>query len=334
VMTDQLWDLVERLILNETPRQLCRDVHSQLLDVLSYSGSRWDYYQCRVMQRMLRYARDDDWDDSSRSSIAKLLIRAMRASSQAGRVPDTAWLARQLLCLNCTYAHVDPTFNEEAIRMVFLESLQYSDDPGSLLYMERLVLTDRDDSFPLTNKTIKILLRKFAMTRAPDSGSRAERMLFRAAQKINETDWRPDVECVKYVVEAHLLGNTSLPSVRLVDAFLRRFVKQFGLHSHGNDTVRVFERILQAYCVAAMNDLEKSFHCADALFRFFLVQHRKGRVTVETPDLRHLQVWTNLWNKSNESSSGTDGDRLAEYQQIVRGLNTTDRGLCRPNLRC
>jgi hypothetical protein len=147
VMTDQLWDLVERLILNETPRQLCRDVHSQLLDVLSYSGSRWDHYQCRVLQRMLRYSIDDERDHSSRASIAKLLIRAMRASSQAGRVPDTAWLARQLLCLNCTFAEGDPTFNEEAIRMLFLKSLQYSDDPGSLLYMERLVLTDRDDSF-------------------------------------------------------------------------------------------------------------------------------------------------------------------------------------------
>jgi hypothetical protein len=330
VMTDQLWDLVERLILNETPRQLCRDVHSQLLDVLSYSGSRWDHYQCRVLQRMLRYSIDDERDHSSRASIAKLLIRAMRASSQAGRVPDTAWLARQLLCLNCTFAEGDPTFNEEAIRMLFLKSLQYSDDPGSLLYMERLVLTDRDDSFPLSSNTLKMVLQKCAVTRAPDSGPRAERTLFRAVQKINQTDWRPDVECVESVVEAHLLGNTSLPSVRLADAFLRQFVRKFGLHAHGNDTVRVFERILQAYCVAAMNDLPKTFQCADELFRFFLVNHRKGRVTVETPDWRHLEIWTNLWSRCNESSFGSGGDRLAEYQQIIRDLDTTGRELCRP----
>jgi hypothetical protein len=283
---------------------------------------------------MLRYTQDVDWDHSTKASIAMLLIRAIRASSQAGRVPDTAWLARQLLCLNCTTAYVDPSFNEEAIRMLFLESLQYSDDPGSLLYMERLVFTDGDNSFRLTNETLKILLWKCATTSAPDSGSRAERILFRAAQRINETDWRPAVECVKYVVEAHLLENTSLPSVRVADAFVRQFVKKFGLHAQGNDTVRIFERILQAYFVAAMNDLQKSFHYADELFRFFLVQHRKGRVTAETPDWRHLQQWTNLWNRCDKSSFGSDGDRLAEYQQIIRILDTTGMGLGRPNSSC
>jgi hypothetical protein len=178
---------------------------------------------------------------------------------------------------------------------------------------------------------IKLLLRKCSMERVPGSGRRAERIFYRSLRALNATGWRPDAECVYYVVACYLQEH-SLSHIRMADRFVRQCIQDFGLlpvQQHAGSTSctswRIFDRLLESYSMlAAVNatDESKLIKRADELFRFFLVQHRNGRVVAEEPDEHHLGHLVRLWNRGNDGSTAanTTHEKVAEYYQLMRDL--------------
>ena len=190
-----------------------------------------------------------------------------------------------------------------------------------------IIGNNNNNAYSLNSQTCKMLLSKCAMTKAPGSGRRAERLFFRMLHKINETHWHPDAECVNFVIKAHLQEDTSLSHVYRADRFVRQCVKQFGLQKPSQPNTdnnganprpsRIFERLLEAYGTVSENDQVKAVQLADELFRFFLFQYRDGRVATEVPDERHLQLLVRLWKRNKSLRPET----IAEYHQLINDLH-------------
>jgi hypothetical protein len=167
------------------------------------------------------------------------------------------------------------TVIESRVHMLLFEAMLHSNDPGSLMFMERFIWKQKynnDNAWgvPFNEVTCKMLLSKYAKTASIGTissslGGRAERWLHRAYQKLYSTGWHPDVECAKYVVHAYLpltnrINNSALllSRVRKADHFVRHFVRQFRLqqvvstiivsHRHPQETsYHIIERLLDAY---------------------------------------------------------------------------------------
>ena len=204
---------------------------------------------------------------------------------------------------------------------------------------------DDDDTIPLlTLEMIRMLLLKCSMSRAPGAGGRAERNFYRLTNKSNGTKtWRSDAGCVYHVADAYLQEHTfSLKHLQKADRFVRKCVREVGLRANNasttntyGDSWRVFDRLFEAYTSPTFNatDSVKALHQADALYRFFLVQHREGRVTSEEPDHVHLERILQLWTRhrpriaaTSSSSSVTDDDvgweeeKRREYHRLRTSL--------------
>jgi hypothetical protein len=333
-MSSGLWDLYSSSLVHASNSRQRREVQGHVLDLVSFSSQEWKIRQCQVLQNMLRVTCEDYGEITSNTTTNELL-RALRASAQAGRAPDAAWLARRLLLQQ-------PDLDQSTLATIhrhFLESLLYSNESGSLLYMERLLLASNNTedalAVPLNCETFKLLLRKCSLVRSAGSGRRAERIFYRALRTLNETGGQlPDAECVYYVVAAYL-QNLTLSHVRMSDLFVRHCVKQFGLQPSQIETTavgasltswRIFDRLLEAYVTSASisaTDERKALQRADELFRFFLVQHRNGRILTEEPDEYHLGHMVCLWNRSSLSIANKSQQKVTEYQQLITGLHTT-----------
>jgi hypothetical protein len=55
-----------------------------------------------------------------------------------------------------------------------------------------------------------------------------------------------------------------------------------------------------------------------------LIQHRDNRVTLEQPNARHLQLWTQLWERTNATSATFAVASFYEYERIIQCLNEKD----------
>lgn len=332
-MSEPLWslysDIFQQNSNNETIRT-CRELHTYLLEILAYSGSKWDTRQCQVLQNMLVASRLDDFFEDYQPSVSELL-RALEESSNQGRVPDAAWLSRTIL----NTVELNSTLLEN-VRLRFLNSLLNCKESGSLLYMEQPLMDwTKDERIPVTMKMVRKLLQKCSASRAPGAGARAERNFYRMLHS-NLTDaWQPDAECVYYVELAYLQEHTfSLAHVRKADKFVRKCVRTYGLHHNATHTGpvqfctnaegRVFERLLEGYGSSTFNETERrrALSRADELFRFFLVQYRDGRVTAEEPDHRHLERIVRLWKRRSTSSvDDTLGTgKCREHLHLMRSL--------------
>jgi len=332
-MSEPLWSLYSEIFQQNTKNETirtCREVHTHLLEMLVYSGKQWDTRQCQVLQNMVVAARSGGLLQVHPPSVSDLM-RALEASCSEGRVPDAAWLSRTILK---NTVELNSTISEN-VRLHFLDSLLNCREPGSLLYMEQLLLDwTKDERISVTMSMVRKLLQRCSTFRAPGAGARAERNFYRMLQS-NLTDvWQPDAECVYCVELAYLQEHTfTLSHVRKADKFVRKCVRTYGLHnnvSHSNAVCasaewRVFESLLDGYGSAAFNETEsrKALSAADELFRFFLVQHRDGRVTAEEPDHRHLERIVRLWKRRPTNSAADDtvgSDKCREYLHLMQIL--------------
>lgn len=340
-MSTGLWDLYSSTLVQASNSRQQRDVHRHVLDLLSISGEGWKIHQCHVLQKLLRVS--EDISDNSTNITTDDLSRALRASSKAGRTTDAAWLARMLI-REQPYPNLSTL---QTIHLLFLESLLYSNETGSLLYMERLLLTSKNVNnaltIPLNCETFKLLLRKCCLA-STGSGRHAERIFFRTLRALNETAaWQPDAECVYYVVAAYL-RNLSLSNIRTADLFVRQCVKQLRLlpsqlnatpvdNKRRTSAWRIFDRLLEAYGASASfntSDESKAIQRADELFRFFLVQYRMGHILTEEPNEHHLEHMVGLWNRSASLTGKSCQQRITEYRQLIRSF-TRDvvKDMCR-----
>ena len=286
-MSEELWNLYQTTMrLSPTNRQgVCQEVHAHLLHILSYSGGEWETRQCQVLRNIVTAV-----DLKARPSLSEW-VRALKASCAHGRVADAAWLTRTIAS-----KHSLNSTDTQQIHLLFLESLLHCKEPGSLLYMERLLMDwakGDDDTLrvPVTLDMVRMLLQKCCMSRAPWAGGRAERNFYRMINASNLTEaCRSDAESVYHVASAYLQEHTfSLAHVRKADNFVRKCVRDVGLHLPSTDadgSCRVFDRLLKAYGSSTFNvaDRRKALYRADELFRFFFRQHRDGHVTSEEPD--------------------------------------------------
>jgi hypothetical protein len=327
-MSTDIWNLYTTMASPSVPRQqLCRKVYSYVLEILAYSDQEWSSRQCQVLQAMTAVGSQDP----EMLPVESELARAMKASASAGLVADAAWLSRRL---------VRQTDSTMATQPFFLEALLNCPEAGSLLYMERLVFaaseTQHEDL--IASQAYEMLLKKCSMAQTPGSGRRAERIFHRMLKYFNATQtngWRLDAMCVNDVVAAYLQEHSfSLAHVLKADRFVRRCVRDYGLHMTQNGTeanvgkycqpdCRLFDRVLEAYGSLSAdvgNNSTKILKRADELFRFFLIQHRKGRVTAEEPDGMHLLHIVRLWNRNSSLAIGNTCQKSAEYSKLMKSL--------------
>jgi hypothetical protein len=275
-----------RTTLNTIPSQVQLDL--LLLEIVAMSGSDWDYYQCRILQQIIRSL-------PPKSDIRHIVQiygihnfdRAVIASSKTGHTADTSWLVRLLLSILPSLIHDESLLSQRItkLHMLYYESLFYSNEPGSLLYMERYLLKNNDhNNIPFNEMTCKMLLFKFSKSNhissfssiqfiSPTLGQRAERFLYHTYRTLYHTNWYPDVECASCIIETYLPQPTIIQNIsnittltiplnyisriRLADNFIRQFVLQFGLHPPlpnntfpfaTNDlTYCIFERLFDVY---------------------------------------------------------------------------------------
>ena len=122
-MSEGLWKLYVRTVqLNAKNRQrVCREVHTYLLDILSYSGTEWETRQCHVLRNAVTAVPGavdiDDDDDDDQLSLSEW-FRALKSSCRQGRVTEAAWLARIMM-----NKHRLNTTDTSTVHLLFLESL-------------------------------------------------------------------------------------------------------------------------------------------------------------------------------------------------------------------
>jgi len=332
-MSVELWDLYSRTVKRSSNngQRICREVHSHVFEILSYSGTYWHGRQCQVLQNVVAASLAQDGLDSDYHPSASELLEALKFSCTEGMVSDAAWLARTILNrpnLNLTIA--------DTTRKLFLESVLNSRDAGSLLYMERLLQDwTKDDSVSVTMDMVRTVLQKYSQSRTPGSGGRAERMFHRAMQSIltGTNSVTLDAGCVHCVVTAYLHEYTStLINVQKADRFVRQCVREYGLHSTstnhtGSEALharqwRVFDLLLAAYGNSTFNamDQSKALRSADQLFQFFLVQHRDGRITSEEPDYQHLEHIIRHWKQCPRTEENSGSEKCTEYYELMKRL--------------
>ncbi len=341
-MLSNLWSLYKSTISNDpfpnegvlgmstnvSQRHPRIQIDRTMLQIVSESGLEWEHYQCSILQSAIRkFCKSTDPEEVVQLYGGEhILWRALNASSKVGHVADTLWLSRLIQAFTIPIGKQANSLQEIALRVHHFESLLQSSDPGSLRRMERYI---RENHIPFNSTTCKMLLTKFSRTKSMSHqqqvsiGRRAERFFYQVVDKMNGTRWYPDVECANCVIEAYLppLVTSDQPSaitnstqyllqLRMVDQFIRQFVRQFGLHNQHvpdesmNDTqypsYQIFARLLNAYtdvALLALSDNNTTRNAiqvalqADTVFRYFVIQHRDGKIdsTIDRPNDQHLK---------------------------------------------
>ena len=311
-MSFTLWELYESV--SQDPKTPCgRIVYSYVLRILAQSPSSWSVRQRRVCNDMITRSK---LQDPLRPSPDELR-NALEAAAITGRAQDAAWLLRTLgMCPE----HSDKLTEE--CRTLFLKALLHSDEPGSLMYMEELILSGKwENDTPLH---WKMLLRKYAQSGKTGCGARAERA-FRAMENRNRdtrTDWTPDVQSLYITVHAYLNEpNRSLLHVLDATRLVKRCMTSYDLYcSESEHPIRIFDTLLAAFNDYARTD-PKAVIAADELFRYFMVQHRDGRVRDEEPDRFILGHILRHWNRQFKKDLLQKGaHKSLEYFRLCRTL--------------
>lgn len=326
-MSYAMWDLYRSLHDNHRKAQpLPVDLYASLLKLIASSSNEWKDRECRVLQDMVVQARR--CNDSMYAPTSVQVSHALEHSVRAGRIVDVAWLLRQL-------PNGDPVVNHQ---LTFLKALSRCREPGSTLYMERLV---DQWSEVVGIDGYKLLLEKLVTSRAPQQGARAHEAFKRIhldhcrSSEISENgrldEWKPNAQLVYLVVQAYLRdpGDQQLERVKEADQFVRFCVKQGYLQQDSCSLVqkphqqrypyRAFDKLLQAYTSVVTPEAHT---LADQLIQFFLTQHRDGRVA-EEPDSYHLGHVLRLWNR--KSLGGVGAYKSLEYLHLFDSVR--NRGL-------
>lgn len=313
-MTEDIWTVYNAYCVSlwQQPKQhptdnILREVFMLMLEILSYSEKPWRGMQCQVLQRMVMLRENYKYMHLKPTEME--LLCAIREAASAGRVNETAWICRQT--------------NSSQVRSYFLPSLLYCKQPGSLLYMEKYVMSEAlDRNFHTNTESIKMLLQKCSVdSDIRSAGRRAERIFHQLRNHSALRQWQPDYECIQFVVDAYLQMNSSTPQVSwkhvlAADRFVRFLVQNFGVHAISkNDTIascKVFENILQAYSLRCdSGEATLILKHSDAFFRFFLVHHRRGRITAEVPSGVHFALMIHSWKQFLDSHAAAE--KIAEY---------------------
>jgi hypothetical protein len=298
------------------------DVYATLLKLIASSSSEWKDRECRVLQDMVVQARR--FNDSMYAPTSAQVQHALEHSVRVGRVQDVAWLLRQL-------PNEEPVVNRP---LTFLQALSRCREPGSTLYMERLV---ERWSEVVGFDGYKVLVMTLASSRTPQQGARAheafKKIHLSYCRSLESCDddgrrekWKPDAQLVHFVVQAYLRepGDRQLERIREADKFVRSCVEQGYLQLDSCSLVqmpqqqrypyRVFDKLLQAY---TRNVTADAHTLADRLFQYFLTQHRDGRVA-EEPDSYHLGHVLRLWNL--KSLGGVGAYKSLEYLHLFDNM--------------
>jgi hypothetical protein len=327
-MTEDIWTLYNAYYASQWQQSqqhptdtVLREVFRCMLEILSYSGKPWSALQCQVLQNMA-VLRGNYKDMVNLTSTESELLYVVRESASVGRVNETAWICRQT--------------NSSLVRSYFLPSLLNCKQPGSLLYMEKYVMSEAlHQDFHTKTETIKMLLQKCSLdSDIPLAGRMAERIFRQLRNHTALRDWQPDFECMQYVVDAYLRTNRSTTQaswkhVLAADRFIRHCVQHFGVHTTSqNGTIapcRVFENILQSYSQLCVGDeAPLVLKHSDEFFRFFLIHHQRGRITAEVPSEVHFFPMIHLWNRFSDSHA-VAAEKVAEYSFLWNRLQQLEK---------
>lgn len=314
-MSFTLWELYNTVSSDDNA---CgRPVYANVLRILAQSPSSWNVRQRRVCNDMIKQSRrklnEPYWPTPDE------LRRAMEAAAIAGRAQDAAWLLRTLNAGSETAS--DQVL--QYFRTSFIRALLHCNDPGSMLYMEELLASDQWENDTL--EQWKLLLQKLASSQRAGCGTRAEKVFEKIEQKYTEGDknWMPDLECVSLVVQSYLNEpERSLKHILKATTFVKRCVASYHLHESSNGSncrIRLFDTLLKSFDDYARTKPEAVI-AADDLFRFFLVQHRDGRVS-EIPDQYHLGHILRYYNRQYKKPMLHKGaQKSLEYFRLYRTL--------------
>ena len=367
-----LWSLYKSTIVNYPfPNEEVSQRHPRIqidrtmLQIVSESGLEWDHYQCSILQSAIRkFCKSTHPEEVVHLYGGEhILWRALCASSKVGHVDNTVWLSRLIRAFTIPIDQQANLLREIALRVHLFESLLHSSDPGSLRRMERYL---KENIIPFNSTTFKMLLKKFSKTKSTSHqqqvsiGRRAERFFYQVVDKMNGTGWYPDVECAHCVIEAYLpplvvtrdqpssaITNSTqyLLQLRMVDQFIRQFMRQFGLQNQHvpdestNETqpssYQIFARLLNAYidvALLALSDNNTTRNAiqvavqADTVFRYFMIQHRDGNIdaTIERPNDQHLKQlgWVfHICTKAAIESDNTSARSSTIMNHMLQSIN-------------
>jgi len=276
--------------------------------------------------------------------------RALKVAAMYGRVQDAAWLIRRIQQqqqwkVDESKVTAPPSFDnflhqQQILRLRFIEALFHNDDgnndPGALLYMEQLVFsgfnadTREDNSFSAS--ALQMLLLKWSKSRKPGAGKRAEAVLIRMKET---TNFNAVSAAYKAVIIAYLHEESrTLDQVQDADRFLRQYLahiddgERLGVQSHEEAMLdnylphdwNVFDRVLEAYASCYVQNDTQASNAADELFRFFLLQHRDGKLLCcEEPGPNHLSHVLRQWN-GKKRPTFADACKSLEYFRLLESL--------------
>ena len=313
-MSLPLWELYQSI--SRDPEVPCvRIIYSQVLKILAQSPANWTVLQKSVCYDMITQSSqklgEPFWPSQEE------ILKALRASAQEGRAQDAAWLLRALE----SYSERTDEVTKES-RSLFLRAVYNSSDPGSLVYMKELLFSRKWENDDLDNW--KMLLQKTADSKISGCGKRA-RDIFRVLEKKCKRDreaWMPDSVCVYHVVKAYLNDpNKDIQTLLNACDFVKHTVWSYNLYrNEAHKSVRLFDTLLSAF-----DDYAHTNHlviCAvDELFRFFVIQHREGRVH-EEPDCYHLGHLLRYFNRQyHDSRLRLGAKKSLEYYRLFRSLH-------------
>lgn len=313
-MSFTLWELYQA-VSRDTEVPCERVLYSHVLKVLSQSPSSWNVRQRRVCQDMITQSRrkliQPFWPTPEE------INDALEATVPVGRAQDAAWLTRIL--------EMSPECCEDMkkeCRRLFLKALLYSDDPGSLLYMEELLFSGKRENESIEDW--KILLNKCVRWNQVGCGERAAIVLHKIEQKCEENGelWTPDAEILGSVVQAYLNEpDRSLQHLLQATRVVKRCITKYKTYSSSHKSqFRLFDKLLGAFDEYARTD-PIALKEADDLFRFFVVQHRDGRVESEEPGPFHLGHILRYYNRQYRKETLRRGaGKSLEYFRLFRSL--------------
>lgn len=346
-----------------------RSIFSLVLKMLAYSSSEWKVRQMSVLRDMLQL--NTDLTNMTSAAVTDVINHggcslsygptlqelqlALQCAAKAGRAQDAAWI----MCL------LSSENDLLQFQPFFLEALLHCNEPGSTVYMERYVLNGirrNGDDAAQGSQALQMVLQKWASSCLIGAGMRAEAVwnqwldLYRSA---NDQRWKPTVDATHLVIEAYLSEpSVALANIISADHFVRKVVADFGLAVSALSLMldkslsrlktgarpvitrpatmmmpRIFHRLLEAY--SAHFGTVQAREAAERLYQFFLLQHRRGRIS-EEPDRFHLAFILRIWNKQalkaapataptvssmSTTTAAVAAAKCLEYYRILQNLH-------------
>lgn len=318
-MTPHLWDLFEHLRNTDPEDIFVKEITNDIVRILSSSDQTWKE-QCLSLHGK---ADKKAVCETSSSSINTTMLQcaeeehlehaaAFSKAAALGRAQEATRLFRSL------YKEATSPDQQKELWCQLLMAYANSNHNGSVAYMERLLLTQNETRYI---ETFNICFQSMSKLKTPGKGLRAEMLLnqmLRLDQTVNNNNspaagLTPDMESLNYCVTAFLDEKPRvLYDVVNADNLARWLCLTYNAtkydldSSKDNKDLGVFEKLLKAYAFHAFlqQDVSAVIKAAEQLFRFFLLQHRAGRVT-EHPSYQHLVYMLQILNQKPHKSHVT-----------------------------